>query len=68
MENVVCYGFELGEGGGEICIVLRDDGMYIEIIVEDDGVGMDFEGLRVIFIVGDDGLYVGFCNVDMWLC
>lgn len=64
VENAVRHGLEPGEGGGEIRIASRDDGTHTEITVEDDGVGMDPEGLRVTLTAGDDGLHVGLRNVD----
>ena len=64
VENAVRHGLEPGEGGGEIRIASRDDGTHTEITVEDDGVGMDPEGLRVTLTAGDDGGHVGLRNVD----
>ncbi|WP_136053697.1 histidine kinase [Microbacterium sp. K24] len=64
VENAVRHGLEPGEGGGEIRIVSRDDGTHTEIAVEDDGVGMDPEGLRATLTAGDDGVHVGLRNVD----
>ncbi|QNA91667.1 MULTISPECIES: sensor histidine kinase [unclassified Microbacterium] len=64
VENAVRHGLEPGEGGGEIRIASRDDGTHTEITVEDDGVGMDPEGLRATLTAGDDGLHVGLRNVD----
>ncbi|WP_270366352.1 sensor histidine kinase [Microbacterium algeriense] len=64
VENAVRHGLEPGERGGEIRIASRDDGTHTEITVEDDGVGMDPEGLRVTLTAGDDGLHVGLRNVD----
>ncbi|CAH0244544.1 Sensor histidine kinase YehU [Microbacterium oxydans] len=64
VENAVRHGLEPGEGGGEIRIVSRDDGTHTEITVEDDGVGMDPEGLRTTLTAADDGLHVGLRNVD----
>ncbi|WP_341976176.1 histidine kinase [Microbacterium sp. LWO13-1.2] len=64
VENAVRHGLEPGEGGGEIRIASRDDGTHTEISVEDDGVGMDPEGLRATLTAADDGLHVGLRNVD----
>lgn len=64
VENAVRHGIEPGEGGGEIRIVSRDDGTHTEITVEDDGVGMDPDGLRATLTAADDGLHVGLRNVD----
>lgn len=64
VENAVRHGLEPGEGGGEIRISSRDDGTHTEIAVEDDGIGMDPEGLRAVLTAGDDGLHVGLRNVD----
>ncbi|WAA66655.1 sensor histidine kinase [Microbacterium oxydans] len=64
VENAVRHGLEPGEGGGEIRIASRDDGTHTEITVEDDGVGMDPDGLRATLTAGDDGVHVGLRNVD----
>ncbi|MFJ4223938.1 sensor histidine kinase [Microbacterium sp. NPDC089695] len=64
VENAVRHGIEPGEGGGEIRIVSRDDGTHTEITVEDDGIGMDPDGLRATLTAADDGLHVGLRNVD----
>lgn len=64
VENAVRHGLEPGVGGGEIRIASRDDGTHTEITVEDDGVGMDPEGLRATLTAGDDGVHVGLRNVD----
>lgn len=64
VENAVRHGLEPGEGGGEIRISSRDDGTHTEIAVEDDGIGMDPEGLRAVLTAGDDGVHVGLRNVD----
>ncbi|MBO0980916.1 sensor histidine kinase [Microbacterium sp. SD291] len=64
VENAVRHGLEPGEGGGEIRISSRGDGTHTEILVEDDGVGMDPDALRATLTAGDDGLHVGLRNVD----
>ena len=64
VENAVRHGLEPGEGGGEIRITSRDDGTHTEIMVEDDGIGMDPEGLRSLLASGEDGGHVGLRNVD----
>ncbi|MGJ0390487.1 histidine kinase [Microbacterium sp. CGR1] len=64
VENAVRHGLEPGEGGGEIRIASRDDGTHTEITVEDDGIGMDPEGLRELLTVGAEGLHIGLRNVD----
>ncbi|WP_311244151.1 histidine kinase [Microbacterium sp. WCS2018Hpa-23] len=64
VENAVRHGLEPGEGGGEIRIASRDDGTHTEITVEDDGIGMDPEGLRVLLTAGSEGVHIGLRNVD----
>lgn len=64
VENAVRHGLEPGEGGGGIRIAARDEGTHTEITVEDDGVGMDPESLRVLLTSRDDGAHVGLRNVD----
>ncbi len=46
VENAVRHGLA-GRGGGIVEIVARDDGTDCVITVEDDGVGMDPDALRV---------------------
>lgn len=64
VENAVRHGLEPGEGGGEIRIASRDDGTHTEITVEDDGIGMDPEGLRALLTAGSEGVHIGLRNVD----
>lgn len=64
VENAVRHGLEPGEGGGEIRITSRDDGTHTEILVEDDGVGMDPDGLRALLTAREEGGHVGLRNVD----
>lgn len=64
VENAVRHGLEPGERGGEIRIASRDDGTHAEITVEDDGIGMDPEGLRTLLTAREDGGHVGLRNVD----
>ena len=64
VENAVRHGLEPGERGGEIRITSRDDGTHTEIMVEDDGVGMEPAALRTLLTSGEDGLHVGLRNVD----
>ena len=45
VENAVKYG----KPGGEVCIQTLDSGDYIEIIVEDDGYGIEEKDLKFIF-------------------
>jgi len=64
VENAVRHGLEPGERGGQIRIEARDDVTHVEIIVEDDGVGMDPEALRDLLNADADGAHVGIRNVD----
>lgn len=64
VENAVRHGLEPGEGGGTIGISAVDDGTHTEITVEDNGIGMDPESLRMLLTAGDDGAHVGLRNVD----
>ena len=64
VENAVRHGLEPGEGGGAIRIEALDDVTHTEIMVEDDGVGMDPESLRALLTAADDGAHVGLRNVD----
>lgn len=64
VENAVRHGLEPGESGGVIRIEARDDQTHTEITVEDDGVGMDPEALRMLLNTDADGAHVGIRNVD----
>ena len=64
VENAVRHGLEPGEGGGTIRIIADDATTHTEITVEDDGVGMDPETLRVLLDSVNDGAHVGLRNVD----
>lgn len=67
VENAVRHGLEPGVRGGEIRIESRDDATHTEILVEDDGVGMDPETLRALLNTEADGAHVGIRNVDLRL-
>ena len=64
VENAVRHGLEPGESGGTIRIETRDDTTHTEILVEDDGVGMDPLSLRELLNSADDGAHIGLRNVD----
>ncbi|HYP72604.1 MAG TPA: histidine kinase [Microbacterium sp.] len=64
VENAVRHGLEPGERGGSIRIEARDGATHTEIIVEDDGVGMDPDALRAMLNADADGAHVGIRNVD----
>lgn len=67
VENAVRHGLEPGERGGGIRIEARDDATHTEVLVEDDGVGMDPEALRTLLNTEADGAHVGIRNVDLRL-
>lgn len=65
VENAVRHGLESKDGVGRITIVAEDAGAECRISVEDDGLGMDPERLRLILageVVSAGG--VGLANVD----
>ncbi|GAA4380353.1 sensor histidine kinase [Agromyces bauzanensis] len=64
VENAVRHGLESKEGGGRITITAEDQGAFAEITVEDDGVGIDPEGLADVLAGGTPGEHVGLRNVD----
>ncbi len=64
VENAVRHGLEAKVGRGLVQITARDRGAYTEVTVEDDGVGMDPEDLRLILAGKHDGVHVGLRNVD----
>jgi two-component system, LytTR family, sensor kinase len=64
VENAVRHGLEAKEGPGRISITAHDSGAFAEVIVEDDGVGIDPEQLRSVLAGHADGDHVGLRNVD----
>ncbi|MBB5078069.1 sensor histidine kinase [Nonomuraea endophytica] len=65
VENAVRHGLESKNGVGRITIVAEDAGAECRISVEDDGLGMDPDRLRLILageVVSAGG--VGLANVD----
>lgn len=61
VENAVRHGLAGKPGVGTVSIVAEDAGTECLISVEDDGVGMDPQQLRVR---SEDGTHVGLGNVD----
>ncbi|WP_425863347.1 sensor histidine kinase [Arthrobacter sp. TWP1-1] len=64
VENAVRHGLEAKVGKGLVQICARDLGSYTEVTIEDDGVGMDPEQLRLVLAGQQDGHHVGLRNVD----
>lgn len=64
VENAVRHGIEAKVGKGLVQICARDRGAYTEVTIEDDGVGMDPEQLRLVLAGKQDGHHVGLRNVD----
>ncbi len=64
VENAVRHGIEAKVGKGLVQICARDRGAYTEVTIEDDGVGMDPEQLRLVLAGQQDGHHVGLRNVD----
>ncbi|MFQ4148523.1 histidine kinase [Arthrobacter sp. LAPM80] len=64
VENAVRHGLEAKLGRGLVQINARDLGAYTEVTIEDDGVGMDPEQLRLVLAGQHDGTHVGLRNVD----
>lgn len=64
VENAVRHGLEAKVGSGLVQICARDLGAYTEVTIEDDGVGMDPEQLRLVLAGQHDGTHVGLRNVD----
>lgn len=64
VENAVRHGLETKEGKGLVQISARDLGAVTEVTIEDDGVGMDPEQLRLVLAGQRDGTHVGLRNVD----
>lgn len=64
VENAVRHGLEARERGGRVRISARDSGPFVEIDVDDDGVGMDPESLQAAFAGEPSTAHVGLRNVD----
>ncbi|MHA7305059.1 GAF domain-containing sensor histidine kinase [Arthrobacter sp. TMN-49] len=64
VENAVRHGLEAKVGTGLVQICARDLGAFTEVTIEDDGVGMDPEQLRLVLAGQHDGTHVGLRNVD----
>lgn len=64
VENAVRHGLEAKERGGLVRISARDAGPYVEIDVDDDGVGMDPIALQATFAGEATSAHVGLRNVD----
>lgn len=64
VENAVRHGLEAKVGRGLVQITARDLGALTEVTIEDDGVGMDPEQLRLVLAGRQDGDHVGLRNVD----
>ncbi|HLP23865.1 MAG TPA: sensor histidine kinase [Microbacteriaceae bacterium] len=64
VENAVRHGLEAREAGGRVRISARDAGPFVEIDVEDDGVGMDPVALQAAFNGEPSSAHVGLRNVD----
>jgi two-component system LytT family sensor kinase len=64
VENAVRHGLEAKEGTGHISIAAEDDGHLARVTIEDDGVGIDPDHLRLVLSGRADGDHVGLRNVD----
>lgn len=64
VENAVRHGLEAKERGGLVRISARDAGPYVEIDVDDDGIGMDPIALQATFAGEATSAHVGLRNVD----
>lgn len=64
VENAVRHGLEPGERGGVLTVSSIDDGTHTEVIVDDDGVGMDPEQLAALLDLDAPSPHVGLRNVD----
>lgn len=64
VENAVRHGLEAKVGPGHISITANDAGAYAEVIIEDDGIGMNPAQLQLVLAGHSDGEHVGLRNVD----
>lgn len=66
VENAVIHGISSRESGGHIWIVIQEEDGILQIVVEDDGVGMSKEKLEQIRNAGrqnGSGLGIGLGNI-----
>lgn len=64
VENAVRHGLEDKEGIGHIAITAQAAGAFVEVTIEDDGVGIEPEHLRAVLAGHSDSDHVGLRNVD----
>ncbi|MFM6974613.1 MAG: sensor histidine kinase [Agromyces sp.] len=64
VENAVRHGVEAKLSGGRVRISARDAGPFVEIDVDDDGVGMEPEAVKAAFAGEPSAAHVGLRNVD----
>ncbi|MEO6201586.1 MAG: histidine kinase [Cryobacterium sp.] len=64
VENAVRHGLDDKEGVGHIAITAQDAGAFVEVTIEDDGVGIEPEHLRSVLAGHSDSDHVGLRNVD----
>lgn len=64
VENAVRHGLEAKEHGGRVRIAARDAGPFVEIDVDDDGIGMDPSALQAAFAGEPSTAHIGLRNVD----
>lgn len=64
VENAVRHGLEPGERGGVLTVTSIDDGTHTEIVVDDDGTGMDPAELANLLDLDAPSSHVGLRNVD----
>ncbi|MEX0152762.1 sensor histidine kinase [Microbacterium sp. LMI1-1-1.1] len=64
VENAVRHGLEPGERGGVLTVTSIDDGTHTEVVVDDDGVGMDPVELAALLDLDAPSTHVGLRNVD----
>ncbi len=64
VENAVRHGLERRERGGVLTVTSIDDGTHTEVIVDDDGVGMDPDELATLLDLDAPSSHVGLRNVD----
>lgn len=64
VENAVRHGLERRENGGVLTVTSIDDGTHTEVVVDDDGVGMDPDELATLLDLDAPSSHVGLRNVD----
>ncbi|QJD84547.1 hybrid sensor histidine kinase/response regulator [Cohnella herbarum] len=63
VENAIRHGVSKKLSGGTVRLTIHQEGEFVRVVVEDDGIGMTAEQVRAIMEVGKQEQGVGFRNI-----